>query len=458
MLTNRDLTNDALQILTMTRCEFFCSIFTLCVQYALLWPAKLVSQITKDLDSMSPIKRWVIQAIAQMIWWTIGTCITFYVYTILTNHFTPTTYYDNTNTETHLTNSLSHPDYYDNIQTNKYFPHNIDKRQTNPCDKPNWITNYLCNRDLSTPQTSSTVPITLGTVQTSSTVPITLSTVQTYSTIAITLSTVQISSKIAITLSTVQTYSTIAIALSTVQTYNTIVITQITAIKTTQTTTTTPIPTTTIKIPRTLSTTLTKPTVTKTTTTSTTTTVTYPKRNNVTQKVTPKNHTLNTHTVKYDAHIEIIQIAHICVTCVILLIIILAIIRNIRKRASKKNQRYNFISNHNYQYPMPGMPLDKIQNDIPTFKGSKDQRMPKDQIHDTNFAKIRRTNKGNTQAEPTPPPKLKTFDKTYGRWVAPPTYVFNSQQRFREKPSLGYQSLYSDIGEILKAPPGNQLF
>ena len=413
MLTNRDLTNDALQILTMTRCEFFCSIFTLCLQYALLWPAKLVSQITKNLDSMSPIKRWVIQAIAQMIWWTIGTCITFYVYTILTNHFTPTTYYDNTDTETHLTNSLSPADYYDNIQTNTYFPHNIDKRQTNPCKKPSWITNYLCNSDLSTPQTSSTVPITL-------------STVQTYSTIAITLSTVQISSKIVITLSTVQTY-------------NTIVITPTTVTKTERTTTTTPIPTTTIKIPRTLSTTLTKLTVTKTertttttptpttaiktpqtatktTTTSTSTTVTYPKRNNVTQKVTPKNHTLKTHTVKYDAHIEITQIIHICVTCVILLIIILAIIRNIRKRSSKKNQRLNFISNHNYQYPMPGLPLDKIQNenkDIPTFKMPMDLQA---QIHGTNFAKIRRTNiqkKGNTQTEPTPPPKLKTFDKTF---------------------------------------------
>ena len=146
MLTNRELTNDALQILTMTRCQFFCSVFTLLIQYALLWPSKLISQITKNLDTMSPIKKWTITAIAQMLWWLIGTCTTYYVYTILANHFAPTEYYGTIDTDTHLTHSISH---------------NIVKRNIiydNPCKKPGWLKNPDCNSDIN-PVTQAPPPI-----------------------------------------------------------------------------------------------------------------------------------------------------------------------------------------------------------------------------------------------------------------------------------------------------------
>ena len=87
MFSNHELTDGALQILTMTKCQFFCSVLHLFLEFMILWPAKLTARVTQNMEQLSPCRKRIISALASMLWWLGGTLTTYYIYHILTNYY-----------------------------------------------------------------------------------------------------------------------------------------------------------------------------------------------------------------------------------------------------------------------------------------------------------------------------------------------------------------------------------
>ena len=162
MFSNSELTDGALQLLTMTKCQFMCSVLQLFLEFMILWPAKLTARVTQNMEQLSPCRKRIISALASMIWWLGGTLATYWIYHILTNYYeqihTPTQGIINTGTVEDTTHT-----------------HSIIKRAIqegfvteNPCFTANWINNPICNQKLNTSSTETNTFTTFTTFTTSS--------------------------------------------------------------------------------------------------------------------------------------------------------------------------------------------------------------------------------------------------------------------------------------------------
>ena len=106
MPSNSQLAEGALELLT--KCQFACSILSICLEYILLWPYKVTARVTKNMENMSPCKKRVISSTASLVWWLMGTVATYLIYAYLSTHqeesyYTETyqgreSYYTHTNT------------------------------------------------------------------------------------------------------------------------------------------------------------------------------------------------------------------------------------------------------------------------------------------------------------------------------------------------------------------------
>ena len=152
--SNSELTEGALQLLTMSKCQFLCSVLQLLIEYMILWPAKVTARVTQNMEQMSPCWKRIIGTLASMAWWLGGTLATYWIYAYLTS------YYEQNYTQTQgrgFTDTVE-----ETTQT-----HNIIKRALqegfvtqNPCMDNNWINNPICNDKLTITTVGITTPKT----------------------------------------------------------------------------------------------------------------------------------------------------------------------------------------------------------------------------------------------------------------------------------------------------------
>ena len=265
--------------------------------------------MTKNLDSLSPCTKWTISALAQILWWLFGTCITYYIYHILANYY-----------------AQIQPEYTATVETNTHIitaQHSINKREIkqgvlteNPCFRADWILNPVCNPNLATAITKA---------QEATTVTTSAPTATTVTTSAPTATTVTTSAQ---RLTTVTTSTTTEAT----------VITNATAVITATTNATTE--------------------ATVTTNATTTENITTYKENS--------NETIQEANIKHDAYNQlnnlVTQIFHICVTCCMFIFIICTISIILKKINSQKQKILTELRN---SYINPLQPIE--MNQIPCF-------------------------------------------------------------------------------------------
>ena len=74
------------EVLTMSKCSLVCNVLRIILEYLLLWPYKASCQLLEKVESLSPIKKKLIGAIANMIWWIIAIIITYLIQEALQTH------------------------------------------------------------------------------------------------------------------------------------------------------------------------------------------------------------------------------------------------------------------------------------------------------------------------------------------------------------------------------------